>query len=171
VSSFGVTIPVHAQASTLTVIGSDSAPVSFALVTVRGGAGSVTDQHGQLSRGVMHKTSLTVQVRRIGYEPWFGALEIPDTSVAITVILRRLTQQIAGVVVTGREENRSLELTGFYDRWLPQRGCHTSDATSENAPPRTLLPLNNSTGTPSYSRSRNWWVTAGGLRCGRTVSR
>ncbi len=199
VSSFSWAISAGGQATILTVIGTDSAPVPFAVVTTRGGVANIADQQGKLSLGALRKTLLSAQIRRIGYEPWIGTLQIPDTAVRLTVTLRPLAQQLSGVTVTGRGGKSSLELTGFYDRWLmrqkgalsatfigpeeiegrhptratdmlnglvgislkhlengamiaenssgtcfmsvmvdgktvcPQRGCHTSDATSQNS--------------------------------------
>jgi hypothetical protein len=80
--------------------------------------GSIADQGGRLSLGTALKTALPVQIRRIGYEPWSGTLTIPDTAVKLTVTLRPLAQQLSGVTITERGMKSSLELAGFYDRWL-----------------------------------------------------
>jgi hypothetical protein len=110
-----------AQATVLKVIGSDSVPVTFAWVSVEGGIANITDEKGTVSLGAIRHKTLTVDVRRIGYQPWFGKLELPDTAAVLTVTLRRLAQQLAGVTVTGQAVKSQLELTGFYDRWLQRQ--------------------------------------------------
>ena len=107
-----------AQATVLKVIGSDSAPVPFAWVSVQGGTASIADERGQLSMGAGRHQTLTVEVRRIGYKPWFGKLELLDTATVLTVMLSRLAQELAGVTVTGEAVKNRLQLAGFYDRWL-----------------------------------------------------
>jgi hypothetical protein len=107
-----------AQSTVLKVIGSDSVPVPFAWVAVQGGTGSVTDERGQLSMGAGRHQTLTVEVRRIGYKPWYGKLEVPDTAAVLTVMLPRIVQELAGVTITGEPIKSRLEQAGFYDRWL-----------------------------------------------------
>jgi hypothetical protein len=107
-----------AQSTVLKVIGSDSVPVPFAWVAVQGGTGSVTDERGQLSMGAGRRQTLTVEVRRIGYKPWYGKLEVPDTAAVLTVMLPRIVQELAGVTITGEQIKSRLEQAGFYDRWL-----------------------------------------------------
>ena len=62
-----------AQATVLKVIGSDSAPVPFAWVSVQGGTASIADERGQLSMGAGRHQTLTVEVRRIGYNLGSGS--------------------------------------------------------------------------------------------------
>jgi len=119
---------VTAQSSTLKVIGSDSVPVPFAWVSVGGGSASITDDKGTVSLGAARHKTLTVEVRRIGYQPWFGKLELPDTATMLTVTLPRLAQQLSGVTITGERIKSPLEITGFYDRWQ-QRQKGTLSAT------------------------------------------
>lgn len=107
-----------AQATVLKVIGSDSVLVPFAWVSVQGGTASIADERGQLSMGASRHQTLTVEVRRIGYKPWFGKLELLDTATVLTVMLPRLAQELAGVTVTGEAVKSRLQLAGFYDRWL-----------------------------------------------------
>lgn len=107
-----------AQATVLKVIGSDSVPVPFAWVSVQGGTASIADERGQLSMGAGRHQTLTVEVRRIGYKPWFGKLELLDTATVLRVMLPRLAQELAGVTVTGEAVKSRLQLAGFYDRWL-----------------------------------------------------
>jgi hypothetical protein len=113
-----------AQNSTLRVVGSDTMPVMFASVSVEGGSTSITDERGVVSLGGTRHKTLTVEVRRIGYSPWFGKIIIPDTAAVIMVTLPRIVQQLAGVNVTGERIKSRLEQAGFYDRWMQrQRGA------------------------------------------------
>ncbi len=112
------TAPAAAQSSILTVIGSDSGPVPYAWVAVRGGAANITDERGKLSLGGGRNTTLSVEVRRIGFVPWSGKVVIADTAASTTIVLRRLAQAIGAVTVTARQESRDPKLAGFYDRWL-----------------------------------------------------
>jgi hypothetical protein len=112
------TTSVAAQSSTITVIGSDSGPVPYAWVAVRGGQANITDEHGKLSLGGGHNVKLAVEVRRIGFVPWSGNIAIADTATNTTIVLRRLAQAIGAVTVTAAKESRDPALAGFYDRWL-----------------------------------------------------
>lgn len=116
------------QTSTLSVVGSDGVSVPFAWVSVGGGSAIITNDGGTVSLGAARRKTLTVEVRRIGYEPWFGKIELPDTAATLSVTLKRLAQQLAGVTVTGERVKSSLELTGFYERW-EQRQKGTLSAT------------------------------------------
>jgi hypothetical protein len=123
VLALGVLSPAcaTAQATVLRVIGSDSVPVPFAWVSVEGGTASITDERGHVSLGATRHKALMVEVRRIGYQPWVGKLELPDTATVLTVTLPRLVQQLAEVAVTGERIKSHLELAGFYDRMLQRQ--------------------------------------------------
>jgi hypothetical protein len=111
-----------AQSSVVRVIGSDSVPVPYATVFVRGGAANITDEHGHLSLLGTHQL-LNVEVRLIGYTPWYGTVALPDTAATITVVLPRIGQQLGSVIITGERVKNRLELAGFYDRWqMRQKG-------------------------------------------------
>lgn len=107
-----------AQNSTLKVVGSDTMPVVFASVSVEGGIARITDERGLVSMGATRHKTLTVEVRRIGYQPWFGKITLPDTAAVLTVTLPRIVQQLEGVNITGERVKTRLELAGFYDRWM-----------------------------------------------------
>lgn len=128
--ALGALMPATAPAQTtiLKVIGTDSVPVPFAWVSVEGGTANITDEKGTVSLGATRRRTLTVEVRRIGYQPWFGKLEFPDSATTLTVTLPRIAQQLAGVTVTGQIVKTQLELVGFYDRWM-QRQKGTLSAT------------------------------------------
>ena len=113
-----VSTTATAQSTMLTVLGSDSVPIPYAWVSVRGGIANITDDHGKLNLGHSRNTSLSVEIRRIGYAPWTGKLEIADTATSQTIVLRRLPQALGAVTVTGRAVSHDAALVGFYDRWL-----------------------------------------------------
>jgi hypothetical protein len=105
-----------AQSSVVRVIGNDSLPIPYAVVFVQGGTPSITDSQGRLSILGKHQ-SLTTEIRRIGYTPWFGKLELPDTAATITIMMARIGQQLGSIIITGEQIKSQLEMNGFYDRW------------------------------------------------------
>lgn len=118
---FCASLPVAAvaQSKTLRVISNERAPVPFAWVTIEGGSGRITDEQGQLALGQSSKKTLTVSIRRIGFKPWFGKLDLPDTAAVLTVTLETLSEKLSTVTVTGEAPIKSaLQLTGYYDRAL-----------------------------------------------------
>lgn len=109
----------NAQLRKLRVVSADSAPIVYAYITVEGGTGQITDERGEVSLGAGKKQTVTVNVRRIGYQPWFGKLELPDSAAVLTVTLPRLTQQLKEVRVTAvGTSTLSLPMKAFYDRWM-----------------------------------------------------
>lgn len=104
--------------SKLKVIGVDSVPIPFVLVTVDGDTPLITDERGELSLGNMHDKTVSLEVRRIGYKAVVGTFEFPDTATVMDVILWRIAQNLQPVVVAGARAKSSLELAGFYSRWL-----------------------------------------------------
>lgn len=108
-----------AQARVVRVVSTDGQPIAYANVNVEGGETQITDAKGEVSLGAGKRQALTVHIRRIGFAPWFGKLELPDTAAVLTVTLPRLAQNLSTVTVTGESESASpLARTGFYDRWL-----------------------------------------------------
>jgi hypothetical protein len=108
----------RAHTRTLHVLSADGWPLAHANVSVDGGAPKITDEKGELGLGAGAHRALTVRVTRIGYTPYFGTVELPDTAAVVTVMLPRLAQTLAAVTVTGATIKSPLELTGFYDRWM-----------------------------------------------------
>lgn len=119
-SIFGLAMPVilGAQARVIRIVSSDGQPVAYANVSVEGGITQITDEKGDVSLGAGKRETLTLNVRRIGFTPWFGKLELPDTAAMLTIALPRLAQTLSPVTVNGTEIKSPLALTGFYDRWL-----------------------------------------------------
>jgi hypothetical protein len=120
-SMFGLVVPtmLEAQARVIRVVSSDGQPIAYANVSVEGGTTQVTDEKGYVALGAGKRQTLTIRVRRIGFTPWFGKLEVPDTAATLTIALPRLAQNLSAVTVSGKSEIKSpLQLAGFYDRWL-----------------------------------------------------
>jgi hypothetical protein len=114
-------VPVFlgAQARVIRVVSTDGQPLAFANVSVDGGITQITDPKGEVSLGVGKRQTVTVNVRRMGFTPWFGKLELPDTGAVLLVTLPRLAQTLSTVTVSGESAAQSmLARTGFYDRWL-----------------------------------------------------
>lgn len=109
----------HGQLRKLRVISSDSQPVVYAYVTLNGGTGRITDENGELNLGTGESKTFTVNVRRIGYQQWFGKIEVPDSAAVLTVMLPRIAQALGEVRITGNSRaTLSLPMRGFYDRWI-----------------------------------------------------
>jgi hypothetical protein len=112
----------HAQVRKLRVISVDSVPIVYAFVTFDGGNGEITDEKGEINFGAGKTKMYSVNVRRIGYEQWFGKLTFPDTAVTLTVALPRVAQALGEVRISGRS-TESVALQPFYDRWtMRQKG-------------------------------------------------
>ena len=109
----------------LRVVSSDSQPLVHASVTVEGGLPQITDERGEISLGGGDHQLFSLSVRRLGYAPWFGKVEFPDSASVYTVTLARIARDLSTIVVSGASELKSpLELTGFYDRWeMRQKGA------------------------------------------------
>ncbi len=107
----------HAQARKLRVLSADSVPIMYAYVTTDGGIGLITDEKGEISFGAGKSKTYTVNVRRLGFQPWFGKLTLPDTAAVFTVVLPRVSQALSEVRVTGRA-SAPAGLQAFYDRWM-----------------------------------------------------
>jgi hypothetical protein len=108
-----------AQTRKLRVVSTDGQPIVYANVSVEGAPPQITDERGAVTLGSGKRQTFTVRVTRIGYSPWFGKVDLPDTTEAFTVTLPRLAQSLEAVTVTGERAIKSpLELTGFYDRWM-----------------------------------------------------
>ncbi|MGH7655954.1 MAG: hypothetical protein ACREN6_14960 [Gemmatimonadaceae bacterium] len=112
-------VVLAAQARVIKVVSSDGQPIAYANVIVEGGTTQVTDDKGEVSLGAGKSQTLTLNVRRIGFTPWFGKMDLPDTAAVLVVTLPQLAQSLSAVTVTGAKDVRSpLVLSGFYDRWI-----------------------------------------------------
>ena len=120
-SVFSIVVPtlLTAQSRVIKVVSSDGQPIAFANVIVEGGETRIADANGEVSLGAGNRKTLTVNVRRIGFTPWFGKIEFPDTAAVLQVTLPRIAQELSTVTVAGESHIKSpLEIKGFYDRWL-----------------------------------------------------
>jgi hypothetical protein len=116
----------HAQDRVLEVVTADSQPVSYAFVQANGGHAQLTDEMGRVSMGRGKKQTFEVDVRRIGFSPYFGKIDLPDTAITVRIVLTPLAQQLSSMRVTSKKSATSLELNGFYKRWLDmQKGATT----------------------------------------------
>jgi hypothetical protein len=120
---------VAAQSTIIKVAGDDNQPVPFAWVVVHGGITGIANDRGELSLGAERHKTLTVDVRRIGYQPWSGKIALPDSASSQTVTLSRVAQPLAGVTVTSSASKSALETEGFYDRWLQKQNGAYRNAT------------------------------------------
>lgn len=110
----------QAQLCKLRVVSTDGQPVVYAFVTIEGGVGQITDERGEISLGAGKKKTVSATVRRIGYQPWGGKFDLPDTAAVLTVTLSRFAQALNEVRITDSSSNSriGLKLQGFYDRWM-----------------------------------------------------
>jgi hypothetical protein len=108
------------QARKVRVVSTDSVPIVYAYVKVEGGLGQITDEKGEIILGTGKAKVFNATVRRIGYQPWAGKLEFPDTAAVVTVTLPRVVQALGEVHVTIRAKPAA-NLQGFYDRWTARQ--------------------------------------------------
>ncbi|MGH7656392.1 MAG: TonB-dependent receptor plug domain-containing protein [Gemmatimonadaceae bacterium] len=118
--------PAHAQDRVLQIVTTDSEPISYAFVQANGGHALLTDESGRVSMGRGKKQTFDIEVRRIGFSPFYGKVALPDTASTVRIVLTRLAQQLNALQVTSRKSQTSLELNGFYRRWLDMQKGVTS---------------------------------------------
>jgi hypothetical protein len=116
----------HAQDRLLRVLGTDSLPIAYAFVQANGGHAMLSDEDGRVSIGSGKKQTFTIEVRRIGYSPFYGKMDFPDTGITIPLVLQGVGQQLSAVKVSVNKTKSSLELAGFYRRWLDNQKGVTS---------------------------------------------
>jgi hypothetical protein len=118
-ATLALTLPATAlaQARKLRVVSNDSVAIEYAWVSVQGATGQITDDKGEVSLGAGKRKTVTANVRRLGYQPWFGKIDLPDTAAIITIVLPRLAQALGTVQINGRARPAP-SLQPFYDRWM-----------------------------------------------------
>jgi hypothetical protein len=116
-----------AQQRRIHVVGDDGQPVAFANVTLAGERPRITNETGDVDLGARAQSPLSADVRRLGYEPWFGTIALADTVLTATVTLRRISRRLFTVKVTDTVRAVvPMYLRGFYERMLArQRGIGT----------------------------------------------
>jgi hypothetical protein len=116
-------LAASAQQRVIRVAGDDGQPVAFANVTLTGERPRITNEKGEVEIGSSARGPLAVDVRRLGYEPWFGTLAFADTLLTAQVTLKRLSRRMFTVKVTDSVRSVPAYLRGFYERMLArQRG-------------------------------------------------
>ena len=121
-----VASPGRAQQRSLKVVSDDSDLVVYAYVAINGGHGQITDERGLVNLGTGKKRTVSLEVRRIGFTPYYGKVDLPDTAVTFTVVLSRLAGAL-GASPAGAS-GASPALAGFYRRWLEaQKGASGPD--------------------------------------------
>jgi hypothetical protein len=111
------------QQRTVRVVGEDGEPVAFANVTLAGERPQITNEAGEVSVGAAARPGLKVDVRRLGYEPWYGPLALGDSLMTAQVTLHRISRRMFTVKITDSSRVAPSFLRGFYDRMLArQRG-------------------------------------------------
>jgi hypothetical protein len=115
-----------AQQRVIRIMGDDGQPVAFANVTLAGERPRVTNEKGEVEIGGAGRAGpgrFTVDVRRLGYEPWYGTLAMDDTATSAQVTLHRISRRMFTVTVTDSSYGIPSYLRGFYERLLArQRG-------------------------------------------------
>jgi len=116
----------RAQQRVIRVMGDDGQPVAYANVAFAGERPKITNEKGEVPVGTgargAHDT-LTVDVRRLGYEPWYGTLAMSDTATTPQVTLHRISRRMFTVTVIDSSYGVPAYLRGFYERMLArQRG-------------------------------------------------
>lgn len=102
----------------LRVISADGRPVVYANVSLAGGTTRITNDKGEVGLGEGRIHVITTSVRRIGFAPWFGTIDFPDTASVVTVTLSHVAQNLGEVKITGQKNPSSPFVQGFYDRWM-----------------------------------------------------
>lgn len=114
----------HGQQRTVRVVGEDGEPVAFANVTLAGERPQITNEKGELPVGTAPRPGVKADVRRLGYEAWYGPLALGDTVMTAQVTLHRVSRRMFTVKITDSSRIApSSYLRGFYERMLGrQRG-------------------------------------------------
>ena len=121
----GLAVPrrAPAQQRTVHVVDDDGGPVAYANVTLKGERPLIANERGDAIVGTAARRGVTADVRRLGYEPWYGALELGDSVMSATVTLHRISRRMFTVRITDSTRAAPAYLHGFYERMLArQRG-------------------------------------------------
>ena len=115
---------IETSSAWLTVLDRDSVSIPFASVSVDGGRTLLTGLDGRVRLPRNVKGPVAVQVRRIGYTPFVGAITPRVSDGAYRVQLFRSAERLAEVTVVAPRVTM-LSRTGFYDRAeRVRRGAH-----------------------------------------------
>jgi hypothetical protein len=111
------------QGRIVRVVSDRGQPIMYANVTLEGATARITDAKGEIDLGIGARQKFAVRVARIGFAPWFGVVDLPAAA-TMTVTLPQIAQLLAPVTVTSSgatQTKTSLQLTGFYDRWMERQ--------------------------------------------------
>jgi hypothetical protein len=112
-----------AQQRTVRVLGDEGEPVAYANVTIAGERPRITNEKGEVDIGSAKRGEFIADVRRLGYEPYYGKLTMGDTVMSAQVTLHRLSRRLFTVKITDSSSMVPSFLRGFYERMLArQRG-------------------------------------------------
>ena len=122
----GLLVPFAVAASqqrVIRVVDDEGQPVAYANVTLEGERPAITNEKGEVAIGAAARSAFTIDVRRLGFEPWYGKLTLADTAMIARVSLHRLTRRLFIVKITDSSSTVPAYLRGFYQRLLDrQRG-------------------------------------------------
>jgi hypothetical protein len=110
-----------AQQRTIRVVSDDGQPVAYANVTLTGERPRITNEKGEVELGAAAHGTVTVDVRRLGFEPWYGDLAFGDTVTTGRVTLRRTARRMFTVTITDSSGGVPAFLRGFYERMLARQ--------------------------------------------------
>ena len=93
----------------------------YANISLAGGTTQITNEKGEIGLGAGKIHTVTTSVKRIGFTPWFGTIDFPDTASVVTITLAHAAQTLGEVRVTGQKNPSSRFVQGFYDRWMDRQ--------------------------------------------------
>lgn len=112
-----------AQQRMIRVVGDDGELVAYANVIVAGERPRITNEKGEVDIGSSRRGEFIADVRRLGYEPFYGKLVLGDSITSALVTLHRISRRLFTVKVTDSSATAPSFLRGFYERMLArQRG-------------------------------------------------
>jgi hypothetical protein len=97
------------------VFDASAKPVPYALVTLKDGVSRVADDSGRVVFNEPPQDSIRLQVRRIGYDPFYDWVDRSAGDGEYPILIRELPRSIQAVSVRARADT-PLGRSGFYDR-------------------------------------------------------
>lgn len=148
--------------------------IAGAEITIAGtGLRAHTNPRGEFRLTNVPAGTLTVGVRRLGFIPTVGSIEVgPNEAATMTVIVTPLAQSLAAVIVRGdrRFEDHG-RLAGFYQRRSRSSGGHfiTRDQIDQRNPAQVTDLFRGVPGARIYSSTFTNVVRFRGMRCAPLV--
>lgn len=98
-------------------------PIAYATVWRVGGEVSLSDEHGRFILQSQPAGRSLFGARRIGYQPLFFEVDVPDTLTAVLAIrLSRTVQRLREVTVEEKRVSMALARAGFFERQASGEG-------------------------------------------------